>query len=218
MKKKEEKKDTRPASEIQLFKRITVKDKDGKVTYDSGKQRSHSFTLQFLRIIGAHWACPITGGFSISAVNTSGSSPTIPVQDTTYGNYQYHYQCMSAAGQSGVTNFGIVVGTGSTAEANDDYALDTQINHGTGTGELQYGICSVLEPAVSGLNVDMDMNRSFINASGGAVTVNEIGIYVRTDAYNETVHYFCIARDVLASGVSVSDLSTITVDYTLRTT
>ena len=57
------------------------------------------------------------------------------------------------------------------------------------------------------------MIRSFVNGSGGSITVREIGVYCTADPGNL---YFCIVRDVLGSPVAVPDGGSITVIYTFK--
>jgi len=77
---------------------------------------------------------------------------------------------------------GIVAGTGTNAVTISDYALQTQIAHGTGAGQLSYA--AVLFPntnvTVDGSNCYYDFNRTFTNSSVGSITINEIGLYSNT--------------------------------------
>jgi len=108
--------------------------------------------------------------------------------------------------------YGIVVGSSNAAEANTDYKLGTQISDGTAAGELDYGAHVWTDAQVVGANVDLQIQRTFINNSGGNVTVEECGIYAESSNY-----YFCIIRDVTGT-VTIADNQTLTVDYTIRTT
>ncbi|GAI66501.1 unnamed protein product, partial [marine sediment metagenome] len=49
-------------------------------------------------------------------------------------------------------------------------------------------------------------------ANGGAITVNEIALYVKGYKYNVT-YYFMIIRDVIAGGIAVPAGQTLTVNY-----
>ncbi len=112
-------------------------------------------------------------------------------------------------------DYGILVGTGTTAETSTDYQIETKIAHGTGSGQLQYAAGDYTAAGVSGSYVEFEVRRTFTNGSGASITVQEAVIYCKTwgaGAYR----YFCIARD-LTGGVSVPDGQVLTVKYIYRT-
>ncbi len=112
---------------------------------------------------------------------------------------------------AGTSAWGIVVGSGTNAEDNTDIALQTKIGHGVGAGQLQYGPHSYRSTRIVGANVDFEMSRFFTNASGGNVTINEIGIY------GYTSYYFCLMRDIVGALV-LADGEVALVTYIIRTT
>lgn len=111
---------------------------------------------------------------------------------------------------------GIVVGTGVGAVAPTDYALGTRIVHGSGAGELEYGGCEFLSIAFADPDGEFTIRRYFTNNSGGAITVEEVGIYAAGTHYlvNNcgTSYPFCIARD-LTGGVAVANTELLRVTY-----
>jgi hypothetical protein len=114
-------------------------------------------------------------------------------------------------GQPGDDDRGIVLGTDNTAVTASDYQLGTQIAHGSGAGQLEYGGMGGVPPYEKGSNWEMQMYRPFVNASGGGITVEEIGIYTR--------HYegdFMICHDL--KNFTINDGESAAVEYLLQTT
>jgi len=190
---------------FETYYRILKHDSEGRLIKDTGLVQSHSYVIQFLELLESLFeniaknATDVDGNESvltdyIDAMNTKGRAD---------------------AGVGGDT-YGVVVGTnaGTTAEDNENYALDTKIMHGAGGGQLSYQAVTFVKARVVGPNVDLDVSRSFPNESGGTITVKEIGLIIRnsTDA-----KYHLILRDVVADE-AVDDAETLTVVYTLRTT
>lgn len=130
----------------------------------------------------------------------------------------FRYQIAGINGPDDGANYGGVVGTGTTAPTNSDYQLETQIAHGVGAGQLDYGVQSFTNAAVVSSNVDFVTSRDFYNGSGSTITVTEIGVYAQAKDTVGNTRFFCIIRDVLASSQDVLDTQTLTVQYTMRTT
>ena len=149
------------------------------------------------------------------------NSPVANVRDTT-NNLRSIYGAQIAAGGANVTfdvlaaaatsTFGVVVGTGAVAPTISDYQLGAQIAHGVGVGQLQYSAVTFGAPASDATTSQVTITRNFANASGGAITVNEIGLYCRA-YYSSAIGYFMIIRDVIAGGISVPNGQTLTVNY-----
>jgi len=184
---------------IKVYHQLTVRDANGKIVKRTRKRLSRSFVLQFLQIIEV---CTLESAVSIK--DTGNVSRSVSM----------HANNLNAAGAAGEGDNGIVVGTGTGAESNTDIALGTIIAHGAGSGQLNYGIQSKTAAAVVGANVDYIMTRTFTNASGASITVQEVGIYANTTSTN---YKTCILRD-LTGAVAVGNGQTLTVDITLRTT
>ena len=187
---------------IELWVELNVKDKNGKVKYSSGKQPSHSFVKQFLHVLAAMMQQSTT----YSVKDTSNTSRTLPYA-SAYSTYTVFALQSSPQSQA----YGLVVGSGTGAEDNTNYALGTLIT------TLSYQGHSITAPAVVGSNVDMVLARPFYNGTAGTITINEVGIYIKTLDSTPIERYFCIARDKLGSGVDVDPADTATLQYTLRT-
>ena len=110
-----------------------------------------------------------------------------------------------AGGASAVT--GIVVGTGSTAWTFEDYKLDTLIAHGNSADQLSYTATDTRTDAFVGDVVTTTATRTFNNNSGGAIEINEVGLYTGIGGTS------MLNRDVLVSPVSVPDAGQLVVTY-----
>lgn len=111
---------------------------------------------------------------------------------------------------------GIVVGTGTTAVAISDFQLETQIAHGIGAGQLSHGASGNTAPVTIGTKRRFLLTRSFTNQSGGSITVNECGIYVRCGV--APWYYFLDVRDIISGGQAVPDTKTLTIQYEIYVT
>lgn len=120
---------------------------------------------------------------------------------------------MACNGPAGNTNYGPVVGTGTGAFDFDNYALGTLIAHGTGSGQLSYGLVTFNAPQTSGNDRYFEIIRTFQNLSGAQIDVNEIGLYG-----NSASVYFCLAREVLGSAIQIPNGQTLTVTYKIKIT
>lgn len=196
---------------IQLYVRLKVLRKDGSVKYDSGKRKSKCFVLQFLQIIAGYFKnATVSGCKDVTGTDRTVGRPPSP----SYS--EYFYSRINAP--AGEDTYGIVVGTGTAAVANDNYALESKCDHGTGANQFLYGSMGFTEPEVVAGNVDYVIERSFTNGSGSTITVNEVGIYAYMyDATGPNIRYFCIIRD-LTGGIAVGAEEVLVVEYTVRTT
>jgi len=132
---------------------------------------------------------------------TNGSTTTFPLQQTIEGQ-----------------KIGIQVGTGVAAVTPTDTALATRILHGTQAGRLEYGGCELLSIAFADPNGQFTIRRYFTNNSGGAITVEEVGIHsVGTDYDLYGAWAFLIARD-LTGGIAVANTQLLRASYVVQIT
>ncbi len=194
---------------LELLKRIIIKDRNGKIRYDSGLKLSHSSVKNFIGWIYGEFEF-----ISYVMTDTGGTSRTMAYPGIgpapNYRNY------IDAPANN--DNYGIVIGSGTSGETINDYALDTQIAHGTGAGQLQYSTHSIVKPTIVSDNVDFVFSRAFINGSGNDVVVREIGVYTLGLDTGSTFRYICVIRDILSSAETVANGETLTIQYTIRTT
>lgn len=192
--------------EVGAILELTVKDKDGKIV----KHRiieSKCFVRQFLELLYVEFQkLPKKGALVIK--DTGGLGQRV-------WNSDENFDCDAAATDE---DKGIIVGSGTTAPTIDDYKMETPIAHGSGATELEYSAVIWGTPTADATTSTFTITRDFTNAAaGGAITVNEIGLYVRAigldfeDANKD--YYFLIIRDVISGGISVDDGQTLTVNY-----
>lgn len=180
---------------------IIVTDREGKVIKRlSG--RSKSYVKAWNQILNA------LAKSGANTITDTGGTPRSSGAATAY-----HLTCPAGAG---VTSTGVRLGTGSTAVAINDHALETPIAHGVAAGQLNHLAQEYSAPQVVGSTCSFGIKRVFINNSGGTVSgVRELGLYFR---FASTAYYAMGFRDVLGAGVDVPDGGAITVEYTLGAT
>jgi len=197
---------------IQCYATLTVRDAEGKII-QRRRLKIKSFVKQFLQLLEVITSHSIgSPGSTLSVRDTTNTLRTL-----TCGGTLYAYSVFAALSPAGNNAYGIVAGTGTTAEGVEDYALATIIAHGTGAGQLSYGATSYTTATVSDGNVDLIFTRTFVNGSGGTVTVQEIGLYFAQTDSGLVNRYFCGLRD-LTGAISVGNGQTLTVQYDFRTT
>ncbi len=179
-----------------------VTNKEGRVTQHQPEKRSESFVQQFIYLLrqgmeNSH------GFFAVQLTDTSNTLQR-------FANTVYIFDSNAAAGSA---LSGILVGSGNTAPAINNYAMETLIAHGVGAGQLQYAIVSFAVPAASATVSQFTITRNFTNGSGGAVTVNEIGLVCKTKDITYTDRYLLLIRDVVGGGISIPNGETLTVNY-----
>ena len=95
---------------------------------------------------------------------------------------------------------------------------------GTALAELEYGGCEIFGLNIANPNGRFNIRRLFRNESGGAVTVNECGIYsigsfrMVSDDEAGGVYAYCIARDLISPAINVLNSEDLAVTYTPQIT
>lgn len=196
-------KEKKKAHGIQLLLRCVVRDPDGKIISDTGQKPTKSFVIQFLEFMKG-----LFDGFQLTATAVNGAESFIFLHSVGSSS---SFNIGAGAGNSG---FGIVIGTGVTAEDNEDYKLEIQLTEGVGAGNITHGAVSYGDAGVAGANVDFLLSRTFTNNTGSLIGVKEAGVYTAT----VQPYYHCIIRDVLPGTVNVPFRCSLTLYYTLRTT
>jgi predicted outer membrane repeat protein len=195
--------------ELGLALELTVKDKNGKVT-EHRVQKSESFLAQFLQLLYVQMTYQPDSIMSVR--DTSNVLRDVKSYlSTGTGNRNVTFDMANVAND---TTFGILVGTGNTAPTITDYMMETLIAHGVGAGQLQYGAVTFGAPASDATTSQITVTRNFANGSGGAITVNEIGLACRAVYGTGTsIENFLIVRDVIGGGINVPNGQTLTVNY-----
>lgn len=190
---------------VQLLLRMVVKDSDGKVLSDTGQKPSKSFVIQFLEFIHILFTGPAG---TVDATMTNGA------EGEYYNSVTDNSQQFRVDAAANTASYGIVVGTGDTAETNTDFRLASKIAEGAGVGQLTHGSVVIGITTVVGVNVDLELSRAFTNNTVAAITVEEAGIY----GVQRAVRFFCYIRDVLVSSINIPAGCSLSVYYTFRTT
>lgn len=166
--------------------------------FDVKDRKSHSFVIGFMGGLSAQLQATTT-----TAKYTSIAGATTALTDSAV-NFQ------SIAGAT-VTNLGILVGSGTTTPAPGDSKMTTLITSGSGAGQLEYGASAATDGVIVGGTVLTSCTRTFNNASGAGVTVNEIGLacYLQSTP-------FLIIHDLLTVVFNNGDNKTAT--YTIVAT
>ena len=204
-------------SDLEAAKNRYIK-KHGRIDRTTGSMKSHSFVLQFLQNIESVMAKTIAADSdAVSIVDTGGTARSI----NTYtffgsGNSRNCYGLYSWEAPATITTYGILAGTGTTAPAANDNAMETLIAHGVGAGQLYYGGTGTAGTVVSGSNCDLTISRLLGNTSGGTITIREVGLAVGMQGGSSTYYYFLQAHDAVNQAVASGETAIIL--YTLRTT
>ena len=183
----------------ELWYSVVVRDRHGKIV-SRERHRSRSFLKQwnqfgYIQVTGA----------SLAVRDTSG------VLGSSEGPNAMNFRLSSSG--IGADYEGLVIGTGNTAVAIDDYAMEAQIMEGAGAGQMNYQACTIAESVVSAPNCGFIVSRAFVNNSGADITVRESGLYMNCAAAR-----CCGVRDVFETPQAVPNGGSLSVNYTLRVT
>ena len=195
--------------------KIVVRDADGRVL-DYREEEMHSFVSNFLGILYAVF------GLGTSTIeDTSGYLIAMGTGAASAGAY------ITIMAGSGVGSYGLVVGSGSYTVGPAVINLAAQIPNGTGSGQLYYQAMQAGTLTVSGNTTYFTFSRTFVNNSGGTITVSEIGViaYVsgwtmtnKSTGSSQSSDYFLIIYDVPSSAISVPNGASVTITYTIEVT
>ena len=177
---------------LNITYKLVVRDKNGKVVSEQTTP-GHSFVRQFLDVLYGQ----MLNQSSSSITDILGTSRTIFGNDA--GNLVVSVNS---------DDRGVVLGTGTTAVDIGDNKIETEIDDGTASGELTHGAQVLTAPTTTSQTAQFSVMRPFTNGSGGTIVVTEVGLYGNADL---TTIFFCFAREVLGSSVSVLNGQTIDV-------
>lgn len=183
--------------------RITIIGKDGKVK-ERRALSSNSFVKNAMIMIR----------FGLFAYeNTSTYVKAVDGSDVNIncGGY-YAMYAGDAAAPEGDDSYGIFVGTGTTSPTPDDYAPESKVSHGSGSGQLYYYATYVDDIVVDGNDISFKIRRNIENLSGESITLYEFGVisFVNGAGQNKCV---LLLRDVDPSGVTLAPGDVLKVEY-----
>jgi hypothetical protein len=208
-------------NELRLYLSYWHKDANGK-TIKYRRYRSDSFVGNFFKLLFASL-------FRATFNNTA--SETVRLFDPVSGNaiinvnnestQNYGNVASTILAGIGVTDLGIVVGSGSTPVTLDDFRLVSQIPHGTSAGQLIY--TAMTSSNITPINRTLANNwyyiitRQFDNLSPSTVTIAEVGLIGR---FGTGIGFLpaLVARDVLPSSITLEPNQSTVIQYTIRLT
>ena len=143
-----------------------------------------------------------------SALDITNTSRSFPYASGLEEEYFGAFGALAAAEDRGIR-----VGTSDTSVSPNDYELKNKIDHGTGSGQMLYGLQTFEAVEVVGDDSRFRITRTFTNNSGAIITVKEIGAAFSMGDTAQTRRHLLYLRDVLVSPSSVPDAATLTVRY-----
>ncbi len=113
-------------------------------------------------------------------------------------------------GGAGVVNQGIIIGTSNALENPESPALITPIPEGTATGQVQYQAHHefTIHNNTAMSRLEVTQSRRFLNNSGGAIDVNEVGLYYFDGSLGMS---YMMIRDQLPATVTIPNAGQLTV-------
>ena len=203
------------AGDVRLEIEYTVRNKDGSIAHQHTEE-GDSFLSNFIKLLYCTMclrANPSSGGSAITLTDTGGVART---GDVTYANLlsTYFMRCNNVANNA---DWGILVGTGSTAVTINDYALAAKVAQGTGAGQMEYGNHSIVSSTHDGSTYSYSgITRTVANNSGGAIVIAEVGLATSMYWDTATYRYFLLLREVLGSAVTVNTTQTLTATIRIK--
>jgi len=178
---------------------IEVRDKSGRLVRHEIIQ-GKCFTRNFVNILRGSF-----GNIFIVLTDTGGTQDTYRItyiDELFSGCVTSRARMFNARAGEGVTDYGIVVGTGTTSPTVDDYKLESQIPHGDGDNQLHYDAVAVedvvVDTSVSPPIISVTIKRNFTNNGSVDINVNEIGLIVKQGA-RAALKYCLVIRDVITT-------------------
>lgn len=209
----------------EAFLTLEVFDREGKLI-QKHRQRSHSWTrnaynMMFSQMAGKDASDATFEAGKLSAKNSAGT-----IKNGAFPMGQYHSGSVDGTtygfrAGAGIDIQGILVGSGVDAESFESYFLATQLDEGTGAGQISHVASEAHSIAWNGGTrvLKNDLIRYFNNnsAPAGDRTVNEVAL-VGTIYVANSGNQIMVSRDKLASPVTVPNTGQLKVTYTIQLT
>ncbi|RLJ02096.1 MAG: hypothetical protein DRP11_03440, partial [Candidatus Aenigmatarchaeota archaeon] len=158
---------------IDVFLEVEVKDRNGRLIRRL-KKKSESLLTNFMQMLTSAMVLE-----AYTLTDTGGNSRTVSLFVPNTSDTPVELTPMDVEAPDDNDNYGIQVGTGTAAVSPGDHALASKISHGTASGNMDYGACSLETTGVSDNTSYARYRRDFTNLSGAAITVNEIGMVAK---------------------------------------
>jgi hypothetical protein len=205
---------------MELFVGLDIFDRDGAKKH-SEIRRGNSWTRNYYNMAFSIMAGSGGGNsnnFGAGYMSGKRTSATID-RELVYCTYRGSVTLLAYGIANNTANssaFGIMVGTSATAFDEDHYTMQGVITSGTGAGQLTYN--AMAAPTLTytaGTKTWTNVYvRTFTNGSGGAITVQETGIYWVGYFFYGASSYFLIERNVIDPAAAVGNGDTLRVSYT----
>ena len=194
-----------------IYATVELKDAKGKTTLKFTKPLN-SYVLGLIDILQGLFNATAAPS-NVSIPDTANSARAFNTLNLLWNNgYPMGFQANAASAND---TYGIQIGTSNTAIGIADYHLNTKITHGTTSGKLQYGACSIGAAGTTGTTRQFTISRTFTNLSGGDITVEEVGLILGA-YYSSSYGYFMIEHSLL--NFTVTNGTSGTVTYTISAT
>jgi hypothetical protein len=206
-------KSRKPIEEI--YWEIEVRDENSKLLKFK-RFKAHSYLKQYIGLLKGLFAhkYAVANSGNVTVIDDTGVSRTYPKSDG-----YIHSSSIPVMADINEGDYGLVIGISDTANTINTFNMGNIITHGSGSGQMLYGGTTIENPTnPSGNDWVFRIIRVFTNNSGASITVKEIGIKVKAQDSGGGARWFLIARDVISSGVTVPNGSTLTVRYILKIT
>jgi len=203
---------------LDLFYELEVRDKNGNlISKRTGRSKSlvRNFALMLRGLMAGNLGGVISGSTwnsKVTVTATDGSTFNYPSMTSSPDDMNAD-SAMEASALERTDEYGVVVGTGSTAVTRDDYKLESQIPDGFADGQMVHGKTTVEDVDGDPPSSVFRIIRTFTNEGSTTITIYEIGLIVKAQD-----HYVLIARDVLDTPQDVPAGATLTVRYIFKVT
>ena len=217
----------------EVFIKLEVFGRDGKLV-QRHHQRSHSWTrnaynMMFSQLAGAPPSDVTFEAGKLSQKATSGTIhhglfPFCMAYPRIGGSpYTYPYGLdLGYRAPAPNDDYGILVGSSTDADGFENYVLIAPIIDGTGAGQLNYVQSEENTMSYAALALKNELIRYFNNNTVGLtdVDVNEVALVCKTGRVSglTTTDFILMARDHLASTVTVPSTGQLKVTYTIQLT
>jgi hypothetical protein len=193
--------------EVNAILEWTVTDKDGHVT-SRGEKKCDSFVRQFIELL---WIQMYQIGDNTPYNITDTGAGAGVVRPISEGAYNF-----GSNANAGDITFGPVVGLDNTPATINDHRLGTIILHDAGphgVNTLQYSAVTFGAPASDASVSQFTITRNFANATAWAITLQEIGLYVK-GIKTGVAYYFMSIRDAVVILIPIGQ--TLTLNYRIQ--
>ena len=153
-----------------IFSTIKIVDDNNKIMFTKVGQ---SFVANFLQFLYRSFNTGVNVNFDVS-VPFSSSRNKIQLQTATFTTFS---SLPSVAAPSNSSDYGIILGVGTTPITATNYAVEGKIFNGSGSGQLIYGAMTGYGGVTITDNTSsVEIRRNLVNSSGATINVTRLGL------------------------------------------